>query len=148
MQRRLVPPKYLDLFLVLAIVLHFLWPIFPLIQAPVTYLGLGIILLGVVLNVWCARSLSEHKTPIDFNETPNSLVETGPYNGSRNPIYLSGIILSVGLAVLLGSLITFLFPITLFLILDRLYIPSEEKVLERIFGKQYLEYKKRVRRWV
>ena len=66
---------------------------------------------------------------------------------SRNPIYLSGLLLSLGLAVLLGSLIPFFFPIALFLILDRLYIPSEEKRLAETFGQPYLDYKKSVRRW-
>lgn len=148
MRRKLLPPKYLNLLLVLAVVLHFLWPIRTVIQPPRTYLGLGIMLLGVVLNLWSARGLSEQSTPIDFQEAPNSLVVTGPYSRSRNPIYLSGVILSLGLAVLLGSLMAFLFPAGLFLILDRLYIPSEERVLARTFGKEYFDYKRRVRRWI
>jgi protein-S-isoprenylcysteine O-methyltransferase Ste14 len=61
---------------------------------------------------------------------------------------LGGVILSLGIAVLLGSLITFVFPIVLLLILDQLYIPVEERKLEETFGKEYLEYKQRVRRWI
>ena len=87
-------------------------------------------------------------TTIDFYEAPNRLVTDGPFHISRNPIYLSGVILSLGVAILLGSLITFVFPIALLVILDRYYVPFEEKRLEETFGTQYLEYKQRVRRWI
>jgi protein-S-isoprenylcysteine O-methyltransferase Ste14 len=58
------------------------------------------------------------------------------------------VILSLGVAILLGSLITFVFPIALLVILDRYYIPFEEKRLEETFGAEYLEYKQKVRRWI
>ena len=148
MKKNLPPPKYLNMFLILVIVLHFFWPIKRIILAPFNYLGLGFILIGVVLNVWSAKVLREKKTTIDFYEIPNSLVVTGPFSRSRNPIYLSGVILSFGLAILLGSLIAFLFPIALLVILDRLYIPSEEKSLEKTFGGRYLDYKNKVGRWI
>ena len=148
MKKKLPSPKYLNMFLILAVVLHFFWPIKRIILAPFNYLGLGFILIGVVLNIWSAKVLREKKTTINYYETPNSLVVTGPFNRSRNPIYLSGVILSFGLAILLGSVITFLLPIALLLILDRLYIPSEELSLEKTFGRQYLDYKNRVRRWI
>ena len=119
-----------------------------MIHAPYTYLGLGVIILGVFLNIWSTKLLREKKTTVNFDETPNKLVETGPFNISRNPIYLSGFILLVGIAILLGSAITFIFPLLLLLIMDRLYIPSEEKSLEQTFGQQYLAYKQRVRRWI
>ena len=72
----------------------------------------------------------------------------GPFQMSRNPIYLGGFILLLGFAITLGSMITFAFPIALFLILNKVYIPKEEHVLENSFADQYLAYKKRVRRWV
>ena len=54
----------------------------------------------------------------------------------------------LGLSILLGSLITFAFPVALWVILNGLYIPSEEELLEKTFGEEYLRYKQRVRRWV
>jgi protein-S-isoprenylcysteine O-methyltransferase Ste14 len=53
-----------------------------------------------------------------------------------------------GVSILTGSLVTFIFPL-LFIILTEIFvIPTEEKNLERKFGKRYLEYKKQVRRWL
>jgi hypothetical protein len=98
------------------------------------------ILFGVSLNVWSSRLLRKKSTDIDFYEAPNRLVTNGPFRISRNPIYLGGVILSLGTAILLGSLITFVFPMALLMILDRHYIPFEEKRLEKTFGRKYLEY--------
>lgn len=145
---KLPPPTYLNTFLVLAIGLHFVLPIRRLIHPPYTYLGFVFILFGVVLNVWSSRLLKVMSTAIDFYEAPDRMVTDGPFGISRNPIYLSGVILSLGVAILLGSLITFVFPIALLVILDRYYIPFEEKRLEETFGAEYLEYKQKVRRWI
>jgi protein-S-isoprenylcysteine O-methyltransferase Ste14 len=134
MKSKPLPPTYLNIFLVLAIGLHFILPIKRIIHSPYTYLGLVFILFGIVLNVWSTRLLKKKSQTIDFYETANRLVTDGPFRFSRNPIYLSGVILSLGIAILLGSLITFVFPIALLLILDRLYIPSEEKRLGTRFG--------------
>ena len=148
MRNKLLPPTYLNTILVLAIVLHFILPIKRIIHPPYTYAGPIIILFGVALNVWSARLLKNKSATIDFYETPTRLVMDGPFRISRNPLYLGGVILSLGIAVLLGSLITFVFPTALLLILDKLYIPVEEKRLEKTFGKEYLEYKQRVKRWI
>ena len=148
MKSKLLPPAYLNTFLVLAIGLHFILPINSIIHAPYTYLGCVFILFGVVLNLWSLRLLKNNRAPIDFYEEPNRLVTDGPFGISRNPIYLSGVILSFGIAILLGSLITFVFPIALLVILDGCYIPFEEKRLEKTFGTKYLDYKQKVRRWI
>lgn len=148
MKGRLLPPTYLNTFIALAIALHLILPIKRITYSPYTYLGLVFVVPGVALNIWSVRLLRNKNTTIDFHGIPNELVTSGPFRISRNPIYLSGVILSLGTAILLGSLITFAFPIALFLILNGLYIPSEEVALETTFGKEYLEYKQKVRRWI
>ncbi len=148
MRGRLLPPTYLNAFLVLAIGLHFILPIRRIIYAPYTNLGFVFILLAVYINIWAVRQLRKNNTTINFHGIPNELAANGPFRISRNPIYLSGVFLSLGIAILLGSLITFVFPIALLLILDRFYIPSDEVVLKKTFGKQYLEYIEKVRRWI
>jgi protein-S-isoprenylcysteine O-methyltransferase Ste14 len=76
------------------------------------------------------------------------LMTGGPFGFSRNPMYLGMLIWLVGLAILLGSLIAFLFPILLFLLANFLLIPTEERRMEHQFGKQYVAYRQRVRRWL
>jgi protein-S-isoprenylcysteine O-methyltransferase Ste14 len=56
--------------------------------------------------------------------------------------------LGFGLAILLGSLVSFVFPTIFFLLIQFLFIPNEEAQLKTMFGKEYLDYMKRVRKWI
>ncbi|NIS80222.1 MAG: hypothetical protein GTO14_08440 [Anaerolineales bacterium] len=147
MKKKILPPTYLNLLLVLEIVVHLILPIKQVVHAPYTYFGVVLIVIGVGLNLYSVRYLERQNTTSNFSKTANHLVVNGPFRKSRNPIYLSGILLSVGIAIFLGSLITFLIPILIFLILNSIHVPDEERRLEEIFGREFLEYKKRVRRW-
>lgn len=147
MRDKLLSPRYLNILLMLQLGFHFVLPIASVIHSPWSYLGAIIILISLALNVWAVRQLKKDAT-IDFFEIPRSLETGGVFRISRNPIYLSGVMLSLGIAILFGSLITFVFPVVLWVILDRLYIPTEEMRLERIFGDEYLQYKQKVRRWI
>ena len=143
-----IPPRYFNVLPVFAVLLHYIMPLKILIHPPFTYLGTILIVLGLALNIWAVRILSRSQTTIEFNKDPSDLVINGPFRLSRNPIYLSGVMLSAGIAIFLGSLITFVFPFMLLLILDRVYVPAEEETLETMFGDEYRSYKHRVRRWL
>jgi protein-S-isoprenylcysteine O-methyltransferase Ste14 len=75
-------------------------------------------------------------------------VVDGPYRFSRNPIYLGMAALYVALTFLLGIMWALLFLPFVLVAIDRLIIAREEPYLERKFGQDYVEYTKRVRRWV
>ena len=60
---------------------------------------------------------------------------------------LGAIVAVFGLAIFLGSLVTFVFPAIMFLRANFLTVPHEEDRLKNIFGKEYLDYMKRVRKW-
>ena len=143
-----IPPRYFNVLLVFAILLHYIMPLKILINPPFNYLGTILIILGLALNIWAVRILSRNQTTIEFNKDPSDLVTNGPFRFSRNPIYLSGLMLSAGIAIFFGSVITFVLPFMLLLILDRVYVPSEEETLENMFGDEYRSYKHRVRRWL
>ena len=53
-----------------------------------------------------------------------------------------------GAAIYFGNLFSFLAPIIFFLIMNYYFVPFEENLLENLFGKKYLSYKKQVRRWL
>lgn len=78
----------------------------------------------------------------------SSLQTNGIYNISRNPMYVSLALIYLGLTCLIGNWWNIiLFPL-LFLIIQEYIIKSEEKYLERAFGIEYTDYKRRVRRWI
>lgn len=94
---------------------------------------------------------------ITFFQTKNSLIPikaatslqtSGVYAFSRNPMYLGLLLIYVGLAFLLGNWWTLLFVPLLVVLINKLIILKEENYLERAFGSAFIEYKKKVRRWL
>lgn len=117
-----------------------------IIFTPYTYLGLAIWVLSLLGVFWTATLFKE--TSIKPYEKPTKLMIKGLFKISKNPIYLCGVLFFLGLAIHLGSVITFIFPILFFIILSSMFIPYEEKNLEKEFGQDYVNYKKNVRRWI
>jgi protein-S-isoprenylcysteine O-methyltransferase Ste14 len=76
------------------------------------------------------------------------LVVTGIYRWVRNPIYLGGALVFLGVSLARQSP-TLLFAAVLFLpIMHFIVVRGEEQRLERDFGSEYLEYKRSVHRWL
>jgi len=147
--RRLIQPLYLAPFLViLMIIFHFIFPIQIILGFPFTLIGLVPIIIGLVINLKATRILMNRTTFDSNGENPRNLVTEGFFQYSRNPMYLGGVVLGFGLAILLGSLVSFVFPTIFFLLIQFLFIPNEEAQLKTMFGKEYLDYMKRVRKWI
>ena len=87
-------------------------------------------------------------TSVRRTHPTTTIVRTGPYRLSRNPIYLSFILLLLGLAVWFSDLwlLVTVAPAAGFIAL--VVIPREERFLERNFHDQYSSYKATVRRWL
>jgi protein-S-isoprenylcysteine O-methyltransferase Ste14 len=146
--RRLISPIYLAPFLILLmIIFHFVFPIQMILGFPFTLIGLFPVIVGLFINLQATRTLT-NRTTFDSNKNPRTLVTEGFFQYSRNPMDLGGIVLGFGLAILLGSLVSFVFPTIFFLLLHFLFIPNEEAQLKITFGKEYLDYMKRVRKWI
>lgn len=104
--------------------------------------------LAVVISSWSFVSFRRARTsPLPIKPT-TALVTDGPYRFTRNPMYLSLAFLYAGHAGMFGLFWPLaLLPAVIFIM--RYYvIAGEESYLERKFGKEYLDYKARVRRWI
>jgi protein-S-isoprenylcysteine O-methyltransferase Ste14 len=112
------------------------------------YVGGIFALLGIVLILWAAGLFRRAGTNIRPREPANSLVLTGLYRKTRNPMYLGMTLLYFGLALLLHSLVALLLLIVVLVIIQTQVIAREERYLEARFGDDYRAYKKRVRRWI
>ena len=111
-------------------------------------LGLAPIVLGVVVMVLSARRFRAVNTPINPFDTPSSIVITGPFRFSRNPMYTAMLLILVGGAVAWGTLSPFFFPPLLAWLLTIGFIRREEASMAKAFGADYEEYRGRVRRWL
>ena len=147
---KFIPPDYLLVFIGIQILMNYFFPIKDIISFPLNLIGIPLIIVGVYLNlIWVADTfIKKEKTTTRPYEMPSKLVLYGPFKFTRNPTYFGMALTLFGIALLLGSLITFIIPI-IFIVLTSIFtIPIEEKNLEKKFGKKYLEYKKKVRRWI
>jgi len=90
----------------------------------------------------------KRKTNVKPYDLPTFLEVTGPFRLSRHPMYLGMCSILLGEAVILGSVTVFLFPIFFVILMEIIFIPYEEKNLEEVFGGEYVDYKKKVRRWI
>jgi protein-S-isoprenylcysteine O-methyltransferase Ste14 len=103
---------------------------------------------GAALGIWALRTFHHRGTTHDPFGTPTSLVTTGPYRFSRNPMYVALTTVLVGVGLLVGTLPLLLVPVAFALLIHLLYVPYEEAKLEALFGEPYRDLRRRVPRWL
>ena len=145
---KILPPVYLLVAALLMAGLNYFVPIHPILTAPITYLGAGLIAFGIFIVVWPAATFGKVGTPIKPLEESTHLVTNGMYRITRNPMYLGMVAILLGIAVLFGNITPFVIvPIFAWLIQTR-FVNLEEPLLEETFGDEYARYKQKVRRWL
>ena len=113
-----------------------------------TVVGLAIAALGVGLAAWAGQLFRKTgQDPIPWKPSP-SMIATGPYRYSRNPMYIGMTLLQVGIGVGINELwIAVLAPISLAVVHFIAVVP-EERYLESKFRDNYRTYLARVRRYI
>jgi len=119
----------------------------PFVPSGLVSLGIVMVLAAVLLFGLSLREFRAAGTSVRGTERTTTIVRTGPYRFSRNPIYLAFVLLLLGLAVWLNNL-WLLMTLVLFAgFISMMVIPREERFLERNFT-QYSDYKATVHRWL
>ena len=98
--------------------------------------------------IWAFVSFRKAGTNVQTSEPTTAVVERGPYGFSRNPIYSGMFLALTGLSIGFNSLWVLAMLVPFYLVIRYGVVAREEAYLERKFGKVYLDYKARVRRWV
>lgn len=110
--------------------------------------GAAALVAGASLMGSFVQSFTRAGTPLDPYKPSQAIVTDGPYRISRNPAYLGMTLTYVGISLLTNSPLA-LAPLPVAMaVIDRGVIAREERYLERKFGATYLDYKRRVRRWI
>jgi len=147
-KRKIVPPVYLLIALVLMWLLQRYVPVYQYIQAPWVYAGIILVFFGIVMAAVSAGMFVKADTGLEPFEEATTLVTGGFYRYTRNPMYMGMFLILFGVAVLLGS-VGALLPLVLFIIIIRYnFVAGEERFMQAAFGQQYLDYKAAVRRWI
>ena len=76
------------------------------------------------------------------------LLTEGMYRYSRSPMYLGLLLLIIAATIWFETWFGIIISLFFILLMNILQIIPEEEALLQIFGEEYLEYKKKVRRWI
>ena len=146
-KRKIIPVVYLLASLVMMGLLQVFFPVYQYVDPPLAYMGIVVVLFGIALAAVSAGMFKKAETGIIPFDEANTLITTGLYRFTRNPIYVGMFLMLLGVAFLLGS-ISVLLPVLLFMLVIRNnFVLGEERFLEAAFGQCYLDYKSVVRRW-
>src|SRR5579862_7923574 len=139
------PPLLAGVLVLVTLALHFMLPE----QRSVGWypvIGLIVVASGVAMMFFAAAIFQARETTKNPYGEPTKFVVQPPYTWTRNPMYLSFVMVLLGLAIFFESIAMLLAPAVFYAVIDRMVIPREEETVERLFGQDYLAYKNRVRR--
>lgn len=148
-----VPPPVIDGLALLAVLL--LWKFAPGLQWKISlqfavFLGFMSITAGLIYALAAVGLFRKKNTTVlPFKpERTSSLVTDGVYTKTRNPMYLGMALIVLGAIFITRQPVGLLALLAACAYLTKFQIQPEEKALEDIFGQEFLDYKKRVRRWI
>ena len=107
-------------------------------------------LLGVIIAASGVREFKRAKTTVNPTkpQSTSSLVRTGIYSRTRNPMYLGFLLILVGWAIAMANLVAFVVLPGFVIYMNRFQIKSEERALTLIFGEDFKAYCVEARRWI
>ena len=144
------PPVIFGIVLVVGFLLHKCFPLTIMSHAGTlskVLAGILFVIAGIIM-VSGTRLMLRKKTDPRPDRATTTIVTEGFYRYSRNPLYLSLMLIYSGIAIYANSLwLLFLLPL-LFLGLERGVVLREERYLEGKFGDEYVQFKRKVRRWI
>jgi protein-S-isoprenylcysteine O-methyltransferase Ste14 len=112
------------------------------------WLGAIVFALALALFAWAIATMTRSGSNVPTRLPTTTIVKTGPYRFTRNPIYLAMVLGLIGLAIAFGSLWLLIALVIFALVIRYGVIAREEAYLERKFGDVYRGYRARVRRWL
>jgi protein-S-isoprenylcysteine O-methyltransferase Ste14 len=112
--------------------------------------ALVLLAVGAIVAVLGVVSFRRAGTTVNPTrpQATSSLVTTGIYRISRNPMYLGFLLALIGWAVFLANIVAFVLIPAFVIYMDRFQIMPEERALQARFGSEFTAYKAKVRRWV
>jgi protein-S-isoprenylcysteine O-methyltransferase Ste14 len=113
-------------------------------------LAAGVALVGGAFSLAGVLAFRRAKTTVNpmKPDSASSLVSTGVYRYTRNPMYVGLLFVLIGWAIFLSAPLSLLGPVFFVVYIGRFQIKPEERVLAGIFGNEFAAYQARVRRWL
>jgi protein-S-isoprenylcysteine O-methyltransferase Ste14 len=146
-----VPPVVLAL-----LIAGFMWAVSRLTSSPfagsslTTGLAIGLCGLGIAIALAGVAEFRRARTTVDPTDPAKSstVVKSGVYRYTRNPMYLGFLLVLVAWAVYLSNFFASIGPLIFVLYMNKFQIGPEERILETRFGVSFVTYLRSVRRWI
>ncbi len=143
------PPPLIFLAVIMtAYSVHYFFPVGLGGLSVLKCIGTLVVFVGVVVLFLTSRYFKRAETNIEPWKPTTQIISTGVYGYSRNPIYLAFCFVQIGIAVFLNSFWILISFIVSAVLVYYVAIKKEEAYLEIKFGKDYMHYKNKVRRWL
>jgi protein-S-isoprenylcysteine O-methyltransferase Ste14 len=110
--------------------------------------GATLIIIGTILVVLARREFAQYGQPTDPGHPTSRVITTGVFSISRNPLYLGGVCVLVGIALVVNLPWVLVLLIPALVACHYVLIAPEERYLAAKFGKEYSRYAASVHRWV
>ena len=148
MKKRIPPPLIAMLCVLIIFLSKSIFPSF--VFSYKLQLGIFVSTVGFLLLIVSIKSFIDNKTTINPLNLKKStyLVTSGVFRFSRNPMYLGMLLFLLGTAIILNIIGGLIISILFIFYMNFFQIIPEEKALENLFGKNYRNYRKTVRRWI
>ena len=145
---RFPPPLIYVLGLLAGWLLERKHPLAPLPRNFAIAAGIVLLIAGLALARLGARAIWKANSSIIPMRPTTAIVSDGVYRFTRNPMYVSMVVIYVGIALLIRAPWALVLLPVVVIAVDRLVIAKEESYLRGKFGDIYVNYCSRVRRWI
>ena len=147
MHTRIPPPIVTFFFLAINYLVNLIFPQFK--YSTNILIGFLLILLGISILIYAAKEFKKVQTTINpmSPDKASYLVTSGPFNISRNPMYLGMVFIILGSGISFGALLTPIFIVSFMIYITVFQIIPEEKVMSQKFT-EWSDYSKKTRRWL
>jgi protein-S-isoprenylcysteine O-methyltransferase Ste14 len=146
--KRVLPPTYFQISIATMVLLHFLAPILIFASYPWNLLGIVPLATGITLNLAADAAFKREQTTVKPFEISTSLVTTGVFRLCRHPMYFGMALILLGIAILMGSFAPLLVIVIFVILMELVFVRTEERMLEEQFGPAWDAYKSKVRKWL
>ena len=146
---RVVPPPLIYLAgLLIGLALDTAWPT-SFLPAPEQYVaGAVVIALGLALFAAAVAAFIRARTSPVHERPTTSIITTGVFRLSRNPIYIAMTLVLIGVGLAIDSAWIIAMAAPALVIIDRFVVLKEEALMAHKFGEDYERYRQSVRRWL
>ena len=143
------PPLAWGLAVIAGLALNWLipWP-FMTTDLPAGSLGAMVFVLALALAAWAIVTIARAGSNVPTNLPTTTIVRSGPYRFTRNPIYLGMFLSVIGVAIAFDNFWLLMMLVPFALVIRYGVVAREEAYLERKFGDVYRGYRLHVRRWL